>query len=778
MIVAQSSSNQQNRNRRNRRLLDNNPNRRFEPTEMPEYVEQFNTIMKTVMKLSEESKNEFNKILSDNGCLIAGGSVLAASQSDYRGVNDFDIYVPIDKSKAFFEQFAPFLFKIYVSETPIVRPVVRYSSFESSFYCNSFLKRNGIKKVHRFNVKSHDEFSFRDITSICSFDIMIIRKERSPIDVVNNFDLTFCQIWYDGKTIWASHPEDVRSKKGKLQGDYRKLFITGNTFIQSRVKKYVGKGYEVALDEFTGDEIKKSLTFNKDTCPTSSTNPLSSWRDTAFQNKWAVRALKKSFLGNNYLFMVELNNNSSLASRRMYPSRTKLWDESVYGQTVWNNTFMVKEDDGYDTDEYSKNESLLVVLADKKYEVTQETELSTNLTPELKFHRMANKVLENAIYPFENDDREPSYNFSSLYYGRVNPITGEARLIHGYELSRVCSLYYSALSNYSLRIAAEDYLFAAEGDRVFDLHNHPIEGAINQENLQGHLESNSEIENKNRIPCYWRPEPGDSPKNCKEFLNLQEIFYCVDYKFFFKFKRVKGREDTSLSLNIPKYDQILYDSNESQPQDPSWPNLYHQGVCPFCLESVTRDSGCIYMTHPNPQGLPDSESPFCNPALVNQRMLDFYRKKGREIDGSYIPGIQDHVEFCIECGRACYNHKHFSYKHYNKLLGEGGPAVCNGYGRVEMFARVLAIRKSFKEAPINASNDLENFLKYRIAASEAANEAPIDSDLMDEAARKQYIISSVEEGNDRDWRNGIEFKNHEGGKRYKKTRKNRKTQRR
>ena len=772
MIVAQPSSNQQNRNRRNRRLLDNNPNRRFEPTEMPEYVENFNTIMKTVMKLSEESKNEFNKILSDNGCLIAGGSVLAASQSDYRGVNDFDIYLPIDKSKAFFEQFAPFLFKIYVSETPIVRPVVRYSSFESSFYCNSFLKRNGIKKVHRFNVKSHDEFSFRDITSICSFDIMIIRKERSPIDVVNNFDLTFCQIWYDGKTIWASHPEDVRSKKGKLQGDYRKLFITGNTFIQSRVKKYVGKGYEVALDEFTGDEIKKSLTFNKDTCPTSSTNPLSSWRDTAFQNKWAVRALKKSFLGNNYLFMVDLTNNNSLASRRMYPSRTKLWDESVYGQTVWNNTFMVKEDDGYDTDEYSKNDSLLLDLADKKYQVTQDAiELSTNLTPELKFHRMANQVLQYSIYPFENDDREPSGNFSSLYYGRVNHITGETLPIHGHELSSVCSIYYKSLSDYSLRVAPEDYLFASEGDRVFDLHHHPIEGAINQENLQEHLKSNSEVENKNMIPCYWRPEPGDSPKNCKEFLTLKQIFYCVNYKFFFNFKKLKGREDPSLLLNIPKYDQILYDTKESEPQDNSWPNLYHQGVCPFCLESVTRGAGCIYMTHPNPHNLPDSESPFCNPSLANKRMLQFYRKKGRDIDPNYIPGVQDHLEFCIECGRPCYNHKHFSYENFYELLNRGGAAVCNGGGRVEMFARVLAIRKSFKDAPKDVSNSLEDISNYRLDASDAADDAAIDKDLMAEAARKYASITQIAEGEDREWGNGLQIVGGKRSKRYRRTRK-------
>ena len=766
MNVVEPSSNR-NIKRISRRLFDNNPNRRVEPTEMPEYVENFDRIMTKVMILTEDTKNEFKKILTENGCLIAGGSVLSASQSSSGVVNDFDIYVPIDTSKAFFDQFAPFLFKLYNTKIKGKIGVIKYNSFTSSFYCNSFLRRNGIKKVHRFNVRSYEEYSVSDVTFISSFDIMIIRKEKKPIDVVNNFDLTFCQIWYDGKTIWASHPEDVRSKKGKLQGDYRKLFITGNSFIQSRVKKYVERGYEVALDEFTGDEIKNSLTFNREICPSTSTDLLSSWRDREFQSKWAIRALKKSFLGDNYLSMIDYKYNDK-RSRTLYPFKSKLWDFNDRTETISPNTFVIKEDDGYDTDEYSKNESLLVALADKKYEVTQDAiDLSTNLTPELKFHRMANQVLEDAIYPFENDDKEPSYNFSSLYYGRVNPNTGEARLIHGYELSEVCSKYYSALSNYSLRIASEDYLFAEEGDRVFDLHHHPIEGAINQENLEAHLKSNSEVVNKNRIPCYWTPEPGDSPKNCKEFLTLKQIFYCVNYKFFFKFKKLKGREDPSLLLNIPKYDQILYDTKESEPQDNSWPNLYHQGVCPFCLESVTRGAGCIYMTHPNPQGLPDSESPFCNPALVNKRMLDFYRKKGREIDPNYIPNVQDHLEFCIECGRPSYNHKHFSFENFYELLNQGGAAVCNGGGRVEMFARVLAIRKSFKDAPTDN-------LDYRIDASEAASDAPIDRELMAEAARKYASITQIAEGRDREWGNGLQITGGKRSKRYRRTRKLRK----
>ena len=68
-------------------------------------------------------------------------------------------------------------------------------------------------------------------------------------------------------------------------------------------------------------------------------------------------------------------------SRTLYPFKSKLWDFNDRTETISPNTFVIKEDDGYDTDEYSKNESLLVALADKKYEVTQDAiDLSTNLS--------------------------------------------------------------------------------------------------------------------------------------------------------------------------------------------------------------------------------------------------------------------------------------------------------------------------------------------------------------------------------------------------------------
>jgi hypothetical protein len=64
---------------------------------------------------------------------------------------------------------------------------------------------------------------------------MAVRNARSPLDVVQNFDLSFCQIWYDGKGVWATHPEHVKTKSGILQGDYVKVLLEhNNKFLKRR----------------------------------------------------------------------------------------------------------------------------------------------------------------------------------------------------------------------------------------------------------------------------------------------------------------------------------------------------------------------------------------------------------------------------------------------------------------------------------------------------------------------------------------------------------------
>jgi hypothetical protein len=704
-------------------------------TELPEFVANFTEIIKTYITFGNDADTaDFNEILYSYGAYIAGGSVLAATKWPVRAVNDFDIYVPISRSIAFFKAFIEFIFRIYGND---VR--VQYTKFNSSLYCSSFLRRNGIKQVHRF------------VLGELIFDIMTVRNRKRPIDVVNNFDLTFCQTWWDGERIWASHPDDVRSMKGKLQGDYRILFLQRNKFIAARVKKYITNGYAISLDEFTADEIRDVLDtfgFNKVPCQNPARGGLgySAWEDPAFCQEWAIRVLKKGFLGQQYLTTIG-HRPPNDRSHRLYPSESKFWKDRLEGDRI-RPGFTLTEDDGYDTDDVIENDRLLLTLADEKYiDPPGFPELATDLTRELKFHRTANLLIRDAVYPFQDDNSTPAENFGGLYYGRVNPLTGEFIRQLG-NVSYACNQYYKALRKNSLRIANEDYLFASEGDTVYDLHKHPLEGAINQENLVTHLDSLTG--NPNNAKCYWRPEPGDSPRNCTQELTLKDIFFCVDYRYFFRYKRGKQREDQTLQLNLPRYDQILYNARDAEPVDPAWPNIFHQTVCPFCLESVTRDAGCVYMTHPNPLNLPQSESPFCNPNLVNRDLLNRYRQNGRQHSTTYLENIREHVEFCIECGRPSFNHQH-------ALLGgpgfiEGRIEQCTGGGRPELFARVLEIRRVYSEGG------------DRNRASDAANAAPLNPQLIQRGAYVEAIAAA--QGDNRTWSNAVVI----GGKRYSKTR--------
>ena len=63
---------------------------------------------------------------------------------------------------------------------------------------------------------------------------------------MTNFDLTFCQVWYDGDTVRSTHPLDIINKQGTLQPEYQEAFHKySNTFIVERIKKYTARGFKI-----------------------------------------------------------------------------------------------------------------------------------------------------------------------------------------------------------------------------------------------------------------------------------------------------------------------------------------------------------------------------------------------------------------------------------------------------------------------------------------------------------------------------------------------------
>ena len=104
-------------------------------------------------------------------------------------------------------------------------------------YDDSFFRKNNI--IGRF---PFSKSSVKPIVNI--IDVIVVKKHIDLKSVVNNFDLTFCEIWYDGTTIHANNLSGAINKVGKLKEDYLiKLLNQKNMFTCARMIKYHDKDY-------------------------------------------------------------------------------------------------------------------------------------------------------------------------------------------------------------------------------------------------------------------------------------------------------------------------------------------------------------------------------------------------------------------------------------------------------------------------------------------------------------------------------------------------------
>jgi hypothetical protein len=165
---------------------------------------------------------DLRSVLQETGAIIAGGSALRACYTEgWASTGDIDIYVNV--------RHVPRVMNALASLKSGL------NSRRSNLYCNSFLVRNRIREV---------------ITLVdYNIDVVCVRNARKVTDVVSNFDLTMCQVWYDGLNMYATHPQHILEMKGELQGDYVDLYHMGNRFLLNRMEKYRGRGFTIELQE-------------------------------------------------------------------------------------------------------------------------------------------------------------------------------------------------------------------------------------------------------------------------------------------------------------------------------------------------------------------------------------------------------------------------------------------------------------------------------------------------------------------------------------------------
>jgi len=180
---------------------------------------------------------EFKDIIIKNKAIIAGGSVLSIF-GDYK-INDLDIYVNYSQAKELLKD-------LYILGC------TNMNSHQAPAYDQSFFRKNNI--IARFftvmdaNVFYRNQHRNSRHNNRLSIDIMII-PDHIPLEtVVTNFDLTFCQVWWDGEKIHSYDIDDIRSKSGYLNPDYIQSYLDMNIFIIRRLHKYKNRGFEIKID--------------------------------------------------------------------------------------------------------------------------------------------------------------------------------------------------------------------------------------------------------------------------------------------------------------------------------------------------------------------------------------------------------------------------------------------------------------------------------------------------------------------------------------------------
>jgi len=647
-------------------------------------------------------------LLEETGSVISGGAVLSACTGEVITGQDHDFYVPA-------KQIPRFLNTMVKGDDPIFKAKWA-SKYGASFYCTSFLRKNGIRRVYTFK-DTADRWDSKGN----SLDIMSVRNARDPLSVVTNFDLTFCQVWFDGRDVYATHPEHIKTKTGELQYDYCMTLLSGNRFLKKRIKKYLERGFTVTFDpKFdSGDAFSKAIELigrghNRNECTAEDEDK---YHDPVYTQKWYNRIAMRYFLGIRdsgngavpHLLHIPLNESK-------YHNQTVRGAEDV-GSPYAIARFEISKDDGYDSDDI--NEEELKRIAVENYVVAAD---EGAVTPEMKAARAGTNLVLNA-----RDSENSWRSLGSLLKG------WEELALRRRSARRIVvkfRLLMKIIEERALRSGGD--LFGDEGP-LYDIHYHDEMGGVTQSSLETYLRDTM-TGTEYDVKCYY------AGAGCTKKLTLSEIGSLVTPAFYAEYSAPRPVK-SGLDLEVDSFDSVF--RNIKTP-DSAWGMIYHATMCPFCLKFEERGHGCSVMTHENPEGKGPSAAPYCPTGRAIPEMIQKYTTAARALTDGYA-----RLEFCVECGRPSSGHQHFNFDlteliaplkkpdphHPGQMTDDYG--ACPGGGRPEMIARMMAVRDVYRR------RNIRNVVEERRAAAAAAEAAPLNPALM---ARANALWDAAQPG--------------------------------
>lgn len=192
-------------------------------------------------------------LFRENGVIVSGGFVLKSmgllKASEAASSIDIDIYVPSSVKKQVYTD----LSELFNCDRR-ANGVCEHKYFKAAPGAKgkgAFFTKNGIYSVTKFS-KSDPK---------AEMDLVRANRTTKPIRIVQNFDLSFCQNWYDGKNVYSMDKSAVlKEKTGYLTKEYVEGFMEGNPVTADRIYKYIRRGFGVSyIHPESGDLIEVHL---------------------------------------------------------------------------------------------------------------------------------------------------------------------------------------------------------------------------------------------------------------------------------------------------------------------------------------------------------------------------------------------------------------------------------------------------------------------------------------------------------------------------------------
>lgn len=196
-------------------------------------------------RLSDMMLDDLPAILTEHDAIIAGGFVLNAILHSHNnsGFTNTDIDIYVNRRNAIN------LLKRLQEQHNYMISVIGASPYDLSF----FYKNHILARFYLFVI---DAF----VPQPYSIDVMIVDDDTDVETVAQNFDLSFCEAWYNGLLVQASNEEHIVNKKGILKNDYvNALVVYKNGFIIRRIKKYIERGFDISYTYDNTEDIELQL---------------------------------------------------------------------------------------------------------------------------------------------------------------------------------------------------------------------------------------------------------------------------------------------------------------------------------------------------------------------------------------------------------------------------------------------------------------------------------------------------------------------------------------